>query len=125
VIEQADPDIVGLQETRREGDPCTAKSCPPAGPSVAMRIAEELGYHYYDQPYDEVEPFANQALWANAILSRYPIEGPTAHDLDVEIGVDGRTVYATSTSTILPTSPTNSWTSRTEGRRSSTPSGRR
>ena len=94
VIEEVDPDIVGIQETRREGDPCTAKSCPPAGPSVAKEIADELGYHYYDQPYDEDEPFASQALWANAILSRYPIEGPTAHDLGVEIGVDGRTVYA-------------------------------
>ncbi len=93
-IEQVDPDIVGIQETRLEGNPCTAKVCPPAGPSVAKKLANALGYEYYDQPYDEHEPFAKQALWANAVLSKYPIKGPTAHDLGVQIDVDGRSVYA-------------------------------
>jgi endonuclease/exonuclease/phosphatase family metal-dependent hydrolase len=93
-IEAVDPDIVGIQETRLEGNPCTAKECPPGGPSVAGKIAKELGYEHYEQPYAEDEPFAQQALWANAVLSKYPIEGPTAHDLGVEIDVDGRSVYA-------------------------------
>ena len=36
----------------------------------------------------------NEALWANAILSRYPIKGATPNDLGVELDVDGRSVYA-------------------------------
>ena len=93
-IEEVDPDIVGIQETRLEGTPCTAKSCPPAGPSVTKAVADELGYEYYEQPYDENEPAAREALWANAVLSKYPIQGPTEHDLGVEIDADGRSVYA-------------------------------
>lgn len=31
----ADPDIIGIQETRLETDPCTAENCPPGGVSVA------------------------------------------------------------------------------------------
>lgn len=36
----------------------------------------------------------NEALWANAIISRYPIGAATPNDLGVEIEVDGQTVYA-------------------------------
>ena len=87
-IRAAGADIVGLQETRLEGDPCTADLCPPAGPSVAAAIAEALGYHVYDQTADNV------ALWANAIVSRYPIGPATVNDLGVPIDVNGRTVWA-------------------------------
>jgi endonuclease/exonuclease/phosphatase family metal-dependent hydrolase len=87
-IRAAGADIVGIQETRLEGDPCTADSCPPAGPSAAPAIAAALGYHLYEQTA------TNAALWANAILSRYPIGAATANDLGVAIDVDGRTVYA-------------------------------
>jgi endonuclease/exonuclease/phosphatase family metal-dependent hydrolase len=87
-IRAAGADVVGVQETRVEGDPCTADDCPPAGPSAAGAIATALGFHYYDQTQHNV------ALWANAILSRYPIGAATAHDLGVAIDVDGRTVYA-------------------------------
>jgi len=86
-IQAAGADIVGLQETRLEGDPCTADICPPAGESVARKIAEALGFHYYDQTAE------NAALWANAIISRYPIGKATANDLGVAIDVDGRQVY--------------------------------
>ncbi len=87
-IRAAGADIVGLQETRVESDPCTADSCPPAGESVAKATAEALGFHYYDQAK------VNDALWANAILSRYPIGKATPNDLGVAIDVEGRTVYA-------------------------------
>lgn len=87
-IRAAGADIVGLQETRLESDPCTAESCPATGPSVAEEIAEALGYYVYDQAQDNV------ALWANAIISRYPIVSSTRHDLGVAIAVNGRTVYA-------------------------------
>ncbi len=87
-IRAADPDIVGIQETRLEGPECTARHCPPLGPSVAEEIADALGYHVYEQTQ------VNDALWANAILSRHEIGDPTANDLGVEIDVDGRSVYA-------------------------------
>lgn len=87
-IKAAGADIIGIQETRLESDPCDADNCPPTGESVAKAIADKLGFYYYDQ----TKP--NEALWANAILSRYPIGPATANDLGVKIDVDGRTVYA-------------------------------
>ncbi len=87
VIKAVNADIVGIQETRLESDPCTAESCPAAGDSVAGKIAEALGFHVYDQTK------TNEALWANAILSRYPIGTATPNDLGVSIDVDGRKVH--------------------------------
>lgn len=87
-IKAVNPDIVGIQETRLEPDPCTAEACVAVGESKAKAIAEKLGYFYYDQSQQNV------ALWANAILSRYPIGKATPHDLGVEIDVKGRKVYA-------------------------------
>jgi exodeoxyribonuclease-3 len=88
VIQAVGADIIGVQETRLEGDPCTADDCPPMGDSVAKAIADALGFHYYDQTQ------TNEALWANAIISRYPIGAATANDLGVAIDVEGQTVYA-------------------------------
>ena len=86
VFRAANADIIGLQETRIESAPCTAEFCPPAGDSVAPKLAEALGYHVYEQTA------INDALWANAILSRYPIGKATPNDLGVEIDVGGRRV---------------------------------
>lgn len=85
-IKAANPDIIGMQETRVEPANCTAEFCAATGESVAAKIAEKLGYHYYDQSK------SNVALWANAVLSRYPIGKATANDLGVEIDVAGRKV---------------------------------
>lgn len=87
-IRAAGADIIGLQETRLESDPCTAESCPPTGESAARAVAEALGFYYYDQTQ------VNAAVWANAIISRYPIGAATKNDLGVAIDVAGRTVYA-------------------------------
>ena len=87
VIKAVEADIIGVQETRLEGDPCTAEVCPPQGESVAGKIAAALGYHYYEQTA------ANDALWANAILSRYPITAKgLPNDTGVTVDVDGRKV---------------------------------
>lgn len=86
-IKAANPDIIGIQETRVEGEVCTADICPAAGVSVARAIADALGYHYYDQTQENV------ALWANAVISRYPIGAATEHDLGVPIDVNGKTVW--------------------------------
>ncbi|KAB2881748.1 MAG: endonuclease/exonuclease/phosphatase family protein [Albidovulum sp.] len=88
VLRAADADIIGMQETRLEPEGCTAESCAAVGESVAKSIAEALGYHYYDQTQE------NPALWANAILSRYPIGPASEHDLGVPIEVNGTTVWA-------------------------------
>jgi endonuclease/exonuclease/phosphatase family metal-dependent hydrolase len=87
-IQAVNPDIVGIQETMLEGPDCTAKHCPPQGESVAAELAGALGYEYYEQRQ------VNEALWANAILSRHPIGEPTPNDLGVEIEVEGQQVYA-------------------------------
>lgn len=89
-IKASGAEIISVSETRLEGADCTADSCPPQGTSVAPKLAEALGFHYYDQTKQ------NPAIWANAILSRYPIVKPTADDLGVSIDVNGRTVYVFS-----------------------------
>ena len=86
VIRAVGADIVGLQETMLEGEDCTADACPPNGRSAARAVAEALGYHYVDQDA------SNEALWANAILSRYPIGTLTPNKLGAAIEVDGRRV---------------------------------
>lgn len=87
-IRAAGADVVGLQETRLESDPCTAESCPATGPSVAAVIAEALGgWHVHDQTAE------NPALWANAVISRHPIGAVSANDLGVKIDVNGRPVW--------------------------------
>ncbi len=83
----AGADIVGMQETRVEPDPCTATDCAATGPSVAPAIAAALGWHYYDQSQQNV------ALWANAVLSRYPIGPASPNDLGVPIDVNGTTIW--------------------------------
>lgn len=87
-IRAAGADIIGVQETKPEPDVCDADDCVPTGPSVAKDLAKALGFHYYDQTK------SNPALWANAIISRYPIGKATDNDLGAEIDVNGRKVYA-------------------------------
>ena len=81
-------DIIGVQETRLESDPCTAEYCPAVGDSVVGSIANALGFYYYDQTA------VNVALWSNGVLSRYPILNATKNDLGVKIDVGGEFVYA-------------------------------
>jgi endonuclease/exonuclease/phosphatase family metal-dependent hydrolase len=88
VIRAAGADIVGLQETRLEGPDCTADFCPPQGESRAAALAAVLGFHFRDQ-FEE-----NPANWSNAILSRWPILGPSPNGLGVEIDIGGRHVWA-------------------------------
>lgn len=88
-IKAVNPDIIGIQETKPEPDPCDADNCmPTAKTSVTAALAKALGYYYYDQAA------VNPALWANGIISRYPIGKPTSNDLGVEINVKGRRVMA-------------------------------
>ena len=87
-IRAADADVVGLQETRVESDPCTAESCPATGDSRAKALAAALGWaNVHDQTGD------SPALWANAVISRYPISAVSPGDLGVKLDVDGRAVW--------------------------------
>lgn len=85
-IRAAGADIVAIQETRLEPADCTAEACAATGESVARAIAEALGYHYYDQTQ------TNEALWANAIVSRWPIGAAGPMDLCAPVDVEGTAV---------------------------------
>ena len=86
-IKAARADVVGLQETRLESEPCTAENCPAVGESVAPPLAKALGWYVHDQTAE------NGALWANAILSRYPMGAASPNDLGVPVDVNGKTVW--------------------------------
>ncbi len=86
-IRAAQADLVGLQEVCAESVPCRADYCPPRGPSAALEIAAALGFDVYQQEQ------TNDALWANAILSRYPILGASKHALGIRVDVHGQEVW--------------------------------
>ncbi len=86
VIRAANPDIIGLQEIRPESKQCDAEHCPAGPASVAPQLAAALGYELLEQLEN------NEVLWANAILSRYPIRAATPGGLGARIAVDGREV---------------------------------
>lgn len=87
VIRRTAADLVGVQETRTEGNRCTTQSCPPQGPSRARALARALGLEVREQTA------ASPALWSNAVLSRWPIRRISPNGLGVEFRVDGRSVW--------------------------------
>jgi endonuclease/exonuclease/phosphatase family metal-dependent hydrolase len=98
VLRAVGADIIGVQETRAEEVPCTGDKCGPAGESVARQLATALGYYFYDQTA------RNKALWANAIVSRYPMVGKaTPNDTGITLDVKGRRVQVFNIH--LPDSP--------------------
>jgi len=86
VLRAANADIIGLQESRAEGDDCKGPHCPGAGHDRSAAIAEALGYYHYLQ----AQP--SEAVWFNAILSRYPIVGPLPDDLGVIVKIGDLTL---------------------------------
>jgi exodeoxyribonuclease III len=86
-IKAAGADVVGLQETRGEPDPCTPTDCVAKGESRARALAEALGWHWHDQSGE------SPALWSNAVISRFPITGASPGDLGVKLDVEGRAVW--------------------------------
>jgi endonuclease/exonuclease/phosphatase family metal-dependent hydrolase len=86
VIRHVNPDLVGLQEVQAESSDCTEAFCPPFGASRAGEIARSLGYYVYEQQQE------NAALWANAVISRFPIQDATPNELGVILQIQGRRV---------------------------------
>ncbi len=86
-IKAAGADVVGVQETRVEPDPCTATDCKATGESRAKALADALGWQVHDQTAE------SPALWANAVISRFPISGASPGDLGVKLDVEGREVW--------------------------------
>ena len=86
VIRRINPDVIGLQEEMAESQVCTEAVCPPSGSGRAAEIALQLGYYVYVQ--DQI----NEALWANAIISRYPIISSTPNALGVVLQVAERRI---------------------------------
>jgi exodeoxyribonuclease-3 len=86
IIRASKADIVGLQETRPESELDRVYSSPLAQ-GTAAKIARALGFYWHNQTKT-----VNAAKWANAILSRFPIEATTPHDLGVRIRVGPRTL---------------------------------
>lgn len=85
VIKAVNADVICLLEVRAESVPCTS-ICPPSGASRAPEIAHELGYFLHEQKG------RNDLLWANAILSKYPILHNTTNDIGVVLDVFGKHV---------------------------------
>jgi endonuclease/exonuclease/phosphatase family metal-dependent hydrolase len=86
VLKVLNADVLALQETRSESDVCIAEDCDPSRASVASDLGEALGYFVFEQTAE------NDALWANAVLSRHPIVGALPQELGAIIDVDGEEI---------------------------------
>lgn len=80
VLRALEADVIAMQEVRAESPDCGVLDCAAAGPDLAGVLGAAIGYFVYSQPS------ANDALWANAILSRYPIRKILPHGLGVIVG---------------------------------------
>lgn len=77
-------DLVGLQETRQDDDGRAV------GVSVASAVAAALGWYCLDQAG------VNNASWAQAVVSRWPLALVSDRQLAVRVGVPGHEVYITN-----------------------------
>lgn len=85
-LKKLDADILSLQEVRGESEACSADDCDPVDASIAVELGEALGYFVFEQTAQ------NELLWANAILSRYPIVSALPSDIGAIINVDGTAI---------------------------------
>lgn len=83
VLRALDADVIAMQEARAESPDCSVLDCPAAGPGLADALAAAIGYFVFSQPS------SNDALWANAILSRYPIRDVLPNGIGVIIEQPG------------------------------------
>ncbi|MDP1702770.1 MAG: endonuclease/exonuclease/phosphatase family protein [Aestuariivirga sp.] len=90
VIKASGADIIGVQETVPEPDPCTADVCAATGNSRAKDVAAALGYHYHEFEHN------TDNHWADAVISRFPFGKETPNGVGVEIDMNGRKVVAYS-----------------------------
>ncbi len=94
IMKASKADIIALSEVRMDSP--DEKNPGPTGPSIAQKLAKGMGYNYYDQSgfydADKERTKDHPAIWANAILSKYPIEQGTPLGLGAHINVNGRKV---------------------------------
>lgn len=99
IMKESKADIIALSEVRLDNP--DEKNPGPTGPSITPKLAKAMGYYYYDQSNfydaDKKRTGDHPAIWANAILSKYPIEKGTPLGLGAEINLNnGRKIYVFS-----------------------------
>lgn len=90
VMKAVNADIIAVQETVPEPDPCTAEVCVASENSRAKELAAALGYHYHEFKHN------TDNHWADAVFSRFPFGKETPNGVGVEIDVNGRKVVVYS-----------------------------
>lgn len=98
IFKASKAEVIAVSEVR--ADSTDEKNPGPTGPSIAEKLAKAMGYYFYDQSafYDADNARTGQhpAIWANAILSKYPIEKGTPLGLGASINIGGRHIYVFS-----------------------------
>lgn len=87
-IRASGAEIVGVQETRDEDRSLE----DPANPSIAADLAAQLGWFVLEQPVPNDATWPEAAVWSNAVISRFPIEGPLPSGLGAVVRVGDRRV---------------------------------
>lgn len=98
IMKASKADIIAVSEVRADS---TDENNPgPTGPSIAAKLGKAMGYYYYDQSgfyeADKARTGDHPAIWANAVLSKYPLGEGSPLGLGVEINVDGRKIHVFS-----------------------------
>ncbi|MFT3988235.1 endonuclease/exonuclease/phosphatase family protein [Aestuariivirga sp.] len=90
VFKAVNADIIAVQETVPEPDPCTAEVCQATENSRLKDLADALGYHYHEFKHN------TDNHWADGVLSKYPFGQETPNGVGVEIDVNGRKIVVYS-----------------------------
>ena len=90
VIKASGADIIAVQETVPEPDPCTADVCAATDNSRLKEVAAALGYQFHEFKHN------TDNHWADGVLSKFPIGAETKNGTGVEIDVNGMKVIAYS-----------------------------
>ncbi len=95
IMKESNADIIAISKVR--ADSTDTKNPGPVGESIAADLAKALEFYYYDQSDFYQDDFkrtnGHPAIWANAILSRYPIVKGTPLGLGALINVKGKEVH--------------------------------
>ena len=90
VLKASGADIIAVQETVPEPDPCTADVCAATDKSRLKDVAAALGYQFHEFKHN------TENHWADGVLSKFPLGAETKNGTGVEIDVNGRKVIAYS-----------------------------
>lgn len=90
VLKASGADVIAVQETVPEPDPCEADDCKAGDASRLKDLAAALGYQYHEFKHN------TDNHWADGVLTKYKFGAETPNGAGVEIDVNSRKIIVYS-----------------------------